>query len=254
MPSQGITRIVRSRFESVVSLVIAGSDGAWLSDNRFHNVRDNALRLSRAPDAVVSGNLFSGTAPTNAIRLLDRSDDVRLTGNVLLGGRRAGILVASGSDGAVLAGNVIWARAGGAIKFLRAACGRAERNIVLDGAQKGIEVRASPGTAVRGNLIGGNHSSAIWISDQPQDALTRVEGNIIAGNGAGLATATAARIRLARNDFSAQLPRLVQGDILAQNRTLLADLAGATPIILTSAAATPARTPVATGCPGRGLR
>ena len=234
MPSLGPSVIEGNVIEDIVTLVLSGTSDAHVTGNQFHNVRDNALRLTRAPRAQVAGNLFHGEAPTNAIRLLDRSNDAHLAGNVFLGGTRAAILVRGGSDRVQVAGNLLWRRDGAAIKFLNTACGRASGNIALDGRQKGIEVRKSPGTVLSGNTIGGVHSSGIWISDQPDGAVTRLSDNVLVRNGSGLATATAARIVLDGNDLSQQLPRLVDGDLNPQNAVLIADLRGQTPLTLTA--------------------
>ena len=235
MPPIGPSRIERSHFDQVVTLALAGTPDIRVTDNRFHDVRDNALRLTRGPRARVQGNLFFGNGPTNAIRLLDGTSDAVMSGNLLLGGTRAGILVGGSSDNVRVVGNVVWRRDGAAIKFLGTACGHVALNIALDGRQKGIEVRQSPGTLVHRNLISGSHSSAIWISAQPRGAVTRLTDNILAGNGEGLATATAQRIVMSGNDFTAQLPRLVSGDLQPQNATLARDLRGRDPMLLTAA-------------------
>lgn len=234
MPAQGVSRIERSHFDNIVTLALTGATDVRVLDNRFHDMRDAALLITRGPRAQVQGNLFFGAAPTNAIRILDGSSDAVLSGNLLMDGQRAGILVDRGSDRVRVVGNVIWRRDGSAIKFMRTACGRAALNIALDGRQKGIEVRQSPGTVVQRNLISGSHSSAIWISAQPRGAVTHLSNNILSGNGQGLETATAARIAMSGNDFSAQMPRLVSGDLVPQNAVLARDLKGQEPMILTA--------------------
>ena len=239
MPSDGISAVKDSHFENIVTLVMAGARDAQVSGNRFQDVRDNALRLIQSPRVRVERNVFFGVGRTNAIRLLDRSSEAVIAGNVLLRGERAGILVRDGSSYTTVSGNLLWARDGGAIKFDRVECGVASQNLVIDGRQKGIEVRRSPGTALRRNLIAGNNSTGIWISEQPSGALTQIESNVIARNGAGIATATAGHIELIGNDLSGQLPRLVQGDIIPQNRALIADLRGERPLILSAGGAAP---------------
>lgn len=234
MPAQGVSRIERSHLEDIVTLALVGAPDVRVLDNRFYDVRDAALLIRRGQRAQVQGNLFFGAGPTNAIRILDGSSDAVLSGNLLLDGERAGILVDRGSDRVRVVGNVIWRRDGSAIKFLRTSCGRAALNIALDGRQKGIEVRQSPGTLLQRNLISGSHSSAIWISAQPKGAVTHLSDNILSANGQGLETATAARIAMTGNDLSAQMPRLVSGDMVPQNGLLARDLRGQEAIVLTS--------------------
>ncbi|MEM8730017.1 MAG: right-handed parallel beta-helix repeat-containing protein [Pseudomonadota bacterium] len=234
MPPIGGSQIIRSHFDEIVTLVLAGTPDVRVMDNRFHDVRDNALRLARSPRARVQGNLFFGDGPTNAIRLLDGTSDAVMSGNLLLGGDRAGILIGRGSNRVRVVGNVIWRRDGAAIKFDRTDCGYASLNIALDGRQKGIELRQSPGMVLHRNLISGAHSSAIWISAQPHGAVTRVTDNILSGNGEGFATATARRLALVGNDLTAQMPRLVSGDLVPQNAAIAMDLKGRKPMLLSA--------------------
>ncbi len=234
MPARGVSRIERSHLEDIVTLALVGAPDVRVLDNRFYDVRDAALLIQRGQRAQVQGNLFFGAGPTNAIRILDGSSDAVLSGNLLLDGERAGILVDRGSDRVQVVGNVIWRRDGSAIKFLRTSCGRAALNIALDGRQKGIEVRQSPGTLLQRNLISGTHSSAIWISAQPKGAVTHLSDNVLSANGQGLETATAARIAMTGNDLSAQMPRLVSGDMVPQNGLLARDLKGKEAMVLTS--------------------
>lgn len=239
IPSQGTSAVTDSRFENIVTLLMAGAREAQITGNRFYNMRDNALRVMQAPRARIEENLFYGAQRTNGIRLLDRSAEAVIAGNVFLGGERAGILVRDGSSYTKVTGNLIWGRNGGAIKFDRVSCSVASHNLVIDGKQKGIEIRRSPGTQLTANLIGENHSTGIWISEQPEGALTRIEHNVLVRNGSGITTATAGHIELFGNDLTRQLPRLVKGDIVMQNRALITDLRGQYPLILAAGQSAP---------------
>lgn len=228
----GRTIVENSRFDDLVTLALVGVPGVELHDNRFFDMRRNPVLISRSPDALVRGNLFSGRSPTNAIRLANGSGRARLIGNIVLEGSRVGLLVASGSDNAVLRGNLIWRRDGGGIKLLDVNCGRVEHNIILDDRQKGVEVRSSDDALVHGNTIVGNKNAGLWVSAQTPDAVTYVTANLLRENGAGLATAAGARIALQGNDLSNQFPRLLDGDITQQFRTIIADMRGQMPILM----------------------
>ncbi|MFW2544246.1 right-handed parallel beta-helix repeat-containing protein [Primorskyibacter sp. 2E107] len=235
MPSTGPTRIVGSHFEDVQTLSIAGTNGTLVSKNRFYDMRHNALLLSSALNARLEGNLFFGDGPTNAIRVLAGSDRAVVRGNVLLEGDRSGILVQGSSDRVEVGGNVIWRRSGGAIKFSRTRCGILRDNVVLNSRQKGVDIRSSDGVQIDGNTISGSGSAGIWVSAQPLKAQTLISSNTLRGNEAGLATATGGEILLVGNDFSNQMPRLVDGDITPRNRDFARDLHGRAPMILTAA-------------------
>ncbi|WP_425100797.1 NosD domain-containing protein [Tropicibacter sp. S64] len=234
MPSTGDTRILGSHFEDLQTVSVNGTAGSVINGNRFYNMRNNALLLSSATEAHLEGNLFFGKGPTNAVRVLAGSDKAVVKGNVLLDGDRSGILVQGSSDRVEVSGNVIWRRSGGAIKYQRTRCGVVRDNVVLNSRQKGIDIRSSDGVLIEGNTISGSGSAGIWISAQPKGAQTLISGNVLRGNEAGLATATGAQILMSGNDFSNQLPRLVDGDITPRNRDFARDLRGRSPMVLSA--------------------
>ena len=84
-----------------------------------------------------------------------------------------------------------------------------------------------------------NDSAAIWVGDQPPDALTRIEGNVLAFNGAGLAAASGERLLLGGNDLSRQFLQFLSGDLGTQVAVLNRDMRGVAPVVLTTAGPTP---------------
>ncbi|WP_371155872.1 right-handed parallel beta-helix repeat-containing protein [Jannaschia sp. 2305UL9-9] len=235
-PMDGVTEILDSRMSDVLSLSLTAVNGARVTGNRFADMRSAAVRMSASPRSAVSDNIFHGAGPTNAIRVLDRSDNVSLTGNILLSGERAGIVVRR-SHAAMVASNVVWGRDGGGIKLQETTCGVIADNTLLDSRQKGIEIRASMAATVRNNLIAGNRSAGIWISAQANDAMTEITANRLSGNGAGLVGATAASVSLVSNDLTAQMPRLADGDLTDASAAIAGDLTGDAPMLLTGAGA-----------------
>ncbi len=231
----GETRILDSYFDEVQTLSLAGIARSSVSGSQFYNMRNNALLLSTATQTKVLGNLFFGTGPTNAVRVLRGSDHSVLKGNVLLQGDRSGIVVQGQSNHVTVAGNVIWQRGGGAIKILKSQCGVVRHNMILNSRQKGVDIRASDKISVQSNTISGSRSAGIWISDQDTSAITYVTGNILRQNKSGLATATAAQIMLDGNNLSEQFPRLIEGDITLQNRAFATNLRGTVPMLLSAA-------------------
>ena len=238
-PATRPARIEDTLFEDVLTVGISGDAGVLVRGNRFRDMRGAALTVARTQRARVLGNLFSGGLPTNAIRLEAASGDGILAGNVILGGRRAGIVVRADSARATVSGNVIWARDGGGILLSGSACGRIEGNLVIGNRQKGIELRDAAAALITANTVLSNDSAALWIGDQSPDALTRIEGNVLAFNGAGLAAASGGRLLLGANDLSRQFLQFLSGDLGTQVATLNRDMRGADPVVLTAAGATP---------------
>lgn len=232
--AQEESRIADSRFEDLVSVSVSAAGGITVSGNRFHDMRGAALIVSRTQGATISGNLFSGAMPTNAIRIEDGSDRGRVAGNVVLGGERAGILVRNHSRAVQVEHNIVWRRDGGGITLNKSDCGLIRDNLVIDNRQKGIEVRTSRFAEVRGNTILSNHNAGIWVSAQPKDSETRLSGNILAENGAGLSAAVGEVLLLEGNDFSRQYPQFLSGDLAVQSGLIARDIRGEAQLILTA--------------------
>ncbi len=223
-----------SRFEDLVSLTVDGASDVVVDGNRFADMRGGSIVVSHSTNATIRSNLFSGKMPTNAIRLADGSVGAVIEGNVVLGGKHAGILIGKNSSGALVSHNVVWHRDGGGIAVSNSDCEKITGNLVADNTQKGIEVRDSLGSRVEQNTILSNHSAGIWVSGQRKGARTYLSGNRLAANGSGLAGAIGESIYLDANDFTQQYPQFLSGDLTAQFRSVALDLRGRQPIVLIS--------------------
>lgn len=219
-------------FVDVQSVTVQGDAGTRITANRFRDMRGPALVISRVARAEVMGNLFSGLMPTNAIRLEGGSADGMIAANVILGGERAGIVVRNDSPGALVTGNVVWDRAGGGIAVQNSSCASVTGNLVIANDQKGIELRNAPGGSVTDNSVLSNHSIAIWISNQPTGAETRIAGNVIAFNAAGLAAGQGGTLVLQGNDLTRQYLQFVTGDLTPMSNSLARDIHGSAEIVL----------------------
>ena len=227
--------LIGNLFEEIRGVSIIAMRAMEIRENKFDSSRSNALQVSESPDAQIIGNLFFGPSPTNAIRLQRGSDRSRLIGNYVLGGSRAGIVVERGISDVQLIDNVVWARTGSGIKLRNADCALVRDNIILDNEQKGVEVRASNGVEVTGNLISYSRSAGIWVAEQNDGARVYFYNNVLSENGSGISGATAEQIVLSGNDMSGQYPRILDGDLTHQFRALVEDARGDEQIILTSA-------------------
>ena len=239
-PADRPSRIEGTLFQDVLSVGIAGDGGAQVTGNWFRDARGAALVVTQARGVQVTGNLFAGRLPTNAIRLEGGAQDGVVAGNVILGGQRAGIVVREDSPGAQIGGNVVWAREGGGILINGSACAVVAGNLVIGNAQKGIELRNAPGGRVLANSVLSNASIGIWVADQPPGSTTRIEGNVVAFNNAGLAGARGERLLLQGNDLSRQYLQFLSGDLAPQAAHLARDMRGTVPLLLSAAGSGPA--------------
>ncbi len=231
-PARYPTHIINSFFHDFVGIAVSGVADVVIQGNNFRNARGNAVSLKQSRRSRVVSNLFSGSMPTNAIRVENGSVDSIVTGNIILGGERAGIVVRHNSDRTQVMKNIVWKRQGGGIMLAQSDCGRIKDNLVLDNAQKGVEIRNSQDARVATNLIASNHSAGIWISAQTDTTQTYINGNTLISNGSGLAAATGGIVILEGNDFSSQFPRLLSGDWAQQSRIIAGNLLGQEQIIL----------------------
>ncbi|MEM9778586.1 MAG: right-handed parallel beta-helix repeat-containing protein [Pseudomonadota bacterium] len=234
MPSRLPSFVRESAFHDTGSVFVHGVAGVEVSGNRFHAARDVPVIVDAADHARVLGNLFDSDAPGNAIRVLNGAKAAVVSGNVVLGGEKTGIMVRGARESVQVSHNLVWGRRGGGVTVVGSDCAAVQSNLILGNRQKGIEVRSSAETRVRGNLISGNRSAGIWVSGQEDQALTRLEHNVLHRNGAGISTATGAHLMLVGNDISQQMPRLLGGDLSRQAMLLARDLSGAVPISLSA--------------------
>lgn len=233
--STGRSALIDSHIENLVTVAFAGTDAPTVTGNQFYNMRNNALLMEQSPYALIASNLFYGTSPTNAIRVLAGSSDAKVLNNVILEGDRAGILVRQDSRRVQVIGNLIWSRYGGSIKLLEAECGFVHNNVIAESRQKSIEVRYSADVTISENVVVGGHSAAIWLSEQPGGAKTYVMRNFLHSNGSGIATANGGTVYLVDNDLTGQLPKLIAGDITTQAVTMVKNMTNPVPIAVNSA-------------------
>lgn len=227
-----------SSFSHMRSVVIGMANGVSITDTRFRDMTGPALLIHRTRHARVSHNLFSGGMATNAIMVEEGSSDAVVTGNMVLGGKFNGIVVRKDSTGATVTRNVVWRRLGGGIAVIGSDCGRVEGNLVMRNGQKGIEIRASAGVEVADNAVYANHSAGVWVSAQAPGTVTRIRGNRLAENGAGMSAAAGQRLMLEGNDFTQQFPQFLSGDLAALSNEIARDLRGKAPLVLGDGSAT----------------
>jgi mannuronan 5-epimerase len=228
-----------STFSGVMTVSISMARDVLLRGNHFSNMRGRDLHVSRSIGAQILLNVFSGRMRTNAIMLEDGSTGGRVAGNVVLKGKRAGIVVRNESTGVAMAHNIVWRRDGGGIALIRSDCGVISGNLVLDNGQKGIEVRISEDALVTDNAMISNHTAGLWVSAQPPGAITYVRDNQLSENGSGVSAAQGETILMQGNDFSHQFLQFLSGDLAPQSPHIARDMHGAVAIMLTAGGSWP---------------
>lgn len=228
------TRISDSLFVDIIGIATSGTSDVVIQGNVFRDMRGSAIAMTQSRHARVLSNLFSGALPTNAIRIERGSIDAIVAGNVILGGTRAGIVVRHDSHQSQIMRNIVWRRDGGGITLAGSKCSRVVMNLVMDNGQKGIEVRNSQDSVVEANWIRSNHSAGVWISAQPADARTFLNHNVLSENGSGIASATGGDIILQGNDFTAQFPQFLSGDLARQSRHIAQNIFDPEPFLMTA--------------------
>jgi mannuronan 5-epimerase len=231
-----------STFSGVMTVSISMARDVLLRGNHFSNMRGRDLHVSRSIGAQILLNVFSGRMRTNAIMLEDGSTGGRVAGNVVLKGKRAGIVVRNESTGVTMAHNIVWRRDGGGIALVRSDCGVIAGNLVLDNGQKGIEVRVSHDAIVSDNTMISNHTAGLWVSAQPPGAIIYVRDNQLAENGSGVSAAQGESILMQGNDFSRQFLQFLSGDLAPQSAHIARDMRGDASILLTAGGSWPATT------------
>jgi poly(beta-D-mannuronate) C5 epimerase len=233
LPGQQV-QISGTVFSDIRSVMLTGADDAAVTGNLFTAMRGPALVVARGARSTIAGNIFTAPMATNAIVIDHGALGARVTGNLVLGGDRAGIVVRNDSDGATVAGNVVWNRGGGGITVAKSDCGLVTRNLVVGNEQKGIEIRTSDGSRVLANRIYGDQSSALWVSAQQDGAVAVLADNVLAENATGLASASGGGIWLKGNDFTAQYLRFLGGDLAPQSPVMATNMDGRVAMFLTA--------------------
>jgi len=226
--------IENSRMEGLDSLTLSGADNLVIRGNHFRDNRSAAVVVSRSKGVSVLSNLFSGRMSTNAIRMEDGSSRGWVSGNLVMSGDRAGIIVRKESHSVTISDNIVWGRKGSGVSVAASDCVVLENNVLLRSGQKGIEVRDSQQTRISHNQIAHNHNAGVWVSGQKEGFETVLQDNELVGNGSGVSGATSARIVLAGNDFTRQLPQFLSGDIVGQSRLIAKNVQGETPMVMTA--------------------
>lgn len=220
-------------FTDVRQVTLSNLDGIGVTDNRFDMARGTALKLLGGSDITLTGNVFSGTRGPHALHLSGvreaRASDNRFD----FGGGKA-VRIDDGARRVTFGSNRVAGFEGTAVTVAQGAlCVRLTNNDVHDNIGGGIALRQAGSVIVDGNEIDDNRGAGIAIEGQQTGSRIFVISNAFAGNRMGLRGTGLAEVRLARNDLSDQMPRLLAGDLDQATPTYLeAARGGARPDVI----------------------
>ncbi len=229
-PQIGPSFVSGSVLRDVGSLTFVGSTDLRVERNVFVDAPNMAVLLNGTENALVRENILTATQSGAALRVINGANRTRIQNNIVYRNEGTGISVVRGSENSVITGNFIWRNNSVGITVSRADCTSVANNISTENLKKGLEIRTSRAASITGNMLLANRSVGLAVMDQPVGTDTTVTDNVFVHNRVGLASASPHILTLSENDFSRQLPRLVEGDVSAEAHQIIADLTGTTEI------------------------
>ncbi|MDT8857109.1 NosD domain-containing protein [Paracoccaceae bacterium Fryx2] len=205
--------ITDSALIDVATLGLIGTTGAVVSGNHIAAATGTAILISHARETVVAANRLTALSGSQAIRVTAGSADVRISGNLLSGTARTGILVDRDSRAVSVTGNLVAGSQTTGIGVEKARCVTITGNLVAGNGGTGITLTDTDDTTATGNAILFNRGSGVLVRDQAAAAQVWLTGNVLAGNRDGLRGATPGDVAVEGNDLDGQMPRVFAGDL-----------------------------------------
>jgi hypothetical protein len=215
-------------FTDLRSVTLSRLDDVVVSDNMFEAFRGTALKIVDGSDAQLTGNVFSATRGAHALHVSGlRGGEV--TANTFDAGGGKALRLDDSSERVTLADNAMTGFEGTALTVAEGAgCVRITRNSVEDNIGGGIALDMAGTVILDDNAIARNRGAGLAIRGQAPDSTALVLSNVFAGNRMGVRGTDLATVRLARNDLSDQMPRLLAGDLDQVTPTYLEAARGGT--------------------------
>ncbi|MAM62971.1 right-handed parallel beta-helix repeat-containing protein [Maritimibacter sp. UBA3975] len=200
-------------FSNLRSVTLSQLDDAVIRDNRFAFFRGSTLRMVDGADATITDNLFSGTRGAHALHLSGLRS-AQITSNTFDFGGGKALRIDDNATRVTLADNDIAGFEGTAVTVAEGAgCVRIRNNTVAENIGGGIALDMAGTVILDENTIAANRGAGLAINGQPADSTAFVFANRFDGNRMGVRGTGLATVRLARNDLSDQMPRLLAGDL-----------------------------------------
>lgn len=205
--------VTGSTLFDVSSLGLLGTKGAMVTANTMTGSKGTTILLSDAQASVVASNRLDILGGAQAIRVTAGASDVTISGNLVSGSARTGILIDRDSRDVTIAGNLVQGSLNTGIGIESAVCVSITANLVSANGGVGITLSDTADTTISTNAILFNQGSGILLRQQAPTALVHVADNVFVGNREGLRGATPGKVSLGVNDLERQLPRVFAGDL-----------------------------------------
>lgn len=212
VPPRFAAAITGSTLTDVRSLGLLGTTGATVAENHFTGSDGTAILIAHAQASTVANNRLDALTGPQAIRVTAAASGVTISGNLVSGPARTGILIDRESRDITIAGNLVQGSQTTGIGTNGATCVFITANLVASNGGVGVALSDTEAATISGNAILFNHGSGVLLRNQPDQTPVRVAGNVFVGNRDGLRGATPGKVTLESNDFEGQTPRVFAGD------------------------------------------
>jgi len=203
-----------SRFDNVGTLALLGTVDAAVSGNVFANAKGPSLLLDGGSDTEIAGNFILGGKDAHGIKVTGGGKDIALSANLIVAAGLNGIFADAGASDLMIEANVIAGSGRSGVSVASADCIALSANLLLQNKHSGLAIRDSAGLSVTGNRFIDNGTAGISITHQPGYGRVLISSNELDGNRVGIKGSTTATLEFAANDFSAQAPRLLDGELV----------------------------------------
>lgn len=208
------SHISDSVFDDVGSLALVDAENATVDGNVFQNSSGPAVLISGGKSVAMSGNVILAGPAAHGIKVTAGAREIQIVDNIVVGAGLNGIFADSGASDLLISNNLISSSHRSGVSVASADCIIVGRNLLLKNAQSGLAVRDSAGLQVVGNRLIDNGNAGISVTHQPDYGVIAIASNELDGNQVGIKGSTTARLSFAANDFSAQAPRLLDGELV----------------------------------------
>jgi len=211
----GAPSLIRnSRFDNVRTLALMGASDAVVSGNVFTGSSGPAVLVAGGEKLTASGNVVLAGPGAHGIKITAGSRDVAVTGNFIAGAGLNGVFADAGTADLAVTGNIVAASKRSGVSVASADCVTVKDNLLLQNAQSGLAVSDSAGLSIAANRLYGNGNAGISVTHQPDYGRIEIASNELDGNRVGVKGSTTAQLRFSANDFSGQAPRLFDGELV----------------------------------------
>lgn len=221
LPAKIRSFFVESAFDRVSGVNLLDTHNVLIAQNRFRDADGPAIAMKGVNRARILSNIVTGSRQAQGINIQNRSSDIEIAHNLVLGNRGSGIFLANGVRDIKVSANLLSGNGRGGISVVRGTCVELIDNMVVSNRQVGIKVRASDQLALSQNQLISNSGPGISVTEQGPKAALTIDDNHFIANRSGLHGSSASEVALTGNDFAGQSPILLDGEFASYVPQLL---------------------------------